>query len=182
MKPLTITLIAPALCLVAFAGRPVKLSWDPSPDAWIAGYNVYRSDHPGGPINPALVPDTWYTDEAPNPGGDYCYRVTAVSVDGVESDPSSEVCVDLFHVTAGPDRSAQTGDMVVLVADTGLSQAVTYQWSQLSGLTITPASWTSRELTFLAPETSEPADLRLQVTARYGTKTQTTTVTLTLTP
>jgi hypothetical protein len=59
----------------------------------LTGYNVYRD---GEQVNEELVMETTYTDVLPQETESYCWEVTAVySVCG-ESDPSNEVCLDVF--------------------------------------------------------------------------------------
>ena len=59
----------------------------------LTGYNVYRD---GVQVNEELVLETTYTDELPHETASYCWEVTAVySVCG-ETDPSNEVCLDVF--------------------------------------------------------------------------------------
>ena len=88
----------------------VKLAWDPNPESYVAGYNVYRSEQSGGfirpPINGAtLVRRTSFTDFTVQPNRTYYYVVTAVGTDGRESDYSNQVQAIIGPVTA--TKSAQ---------------------------------------------------------------------------
>lgn len=71
----------------------VMLSWEPSTETDIAGYNLYRQE--GGNIskklNAALLPNTTYTDRDVSAGVKYTYYVTAVdnAVPPNESAPSN---------------------------------------------------------------------------------------------
>ena len=69
--------------------RPeVKLTWDPVPGEDIEGYNVYRSEEPGGgyeSVNLEPIAEPEYTDTTVERGKTYYYRVTAVNTAGVES-------------------------------------------------------------------------------------------------
>ena len=59
----------------------------------LTGYNVYRD---GEQVNEELVLETTYTDVLPHETASYCWEVTAVySVCG-ETDPSNEVCLEVF--------------------------------------------------------------------------------------
>ncbi len=90
---------APPRDLVAIpAGRSVRLSWGPSPDADVAAYVVYRAA-PGGPfarVGTARPPATVFADEGVPPGT-YRYVVTALDAGARpnESRPSNEVEVTL---------------------------------------------------------------------------------------
>ena len=171
--------------------KPVHLTWDPSPDSWIQGYNVYRSTSEGGPfvgpINGTIIEATWYVDDEPtlDPGGTYCYRVTMVNADDLESVPSNEVCVDRFLVQVKPDASHATfesGDLIVIVAETGLADGVTYSWTQLGGPPISPADWNKPDLVFPAPDVTETMTFELRVDARYGQKEAQSTTKVTISP
>ena len=64
----------------------VNLFWNSSPD--VAGYNVYRSTTANGAysrINPALDPNTAYTDGTVVSGQTYYYAATSVTSSGQES-------------------------------------------------------------------------------------------------
>jgi Fibronectin type III domain len=60
--------------------RMVMLSWEPSPETDIAGYNLYRQEGANAPkkLNAALIPNTTYTDRDVSAGVKYTYYVTAV--------------------------------------------------------------------------------------------------------
>jgi hypothetical protein len=59
----------------------------------LMGYNVYRD---GVQVNEDVVTETTYTDALPHETAYYCWEVTAVySVCG-ESDPTNEVCLEVF--------------------------------------------------------------------------------------
>lgn len=73
----------------------VSLSWTGSVSE-VAGYNVYRSTVSGGPysaVNSSLVTTTSYQDQTVVSGTSYCYTVTAVGTDGVESGYTNEADV-----------------------------------------------------------------------------------------
>jgi hypothetical protein len=90
---------SPTVESVTGNGKPtpqhsVDLSWDPSGDADIAGYNVYRGTEAGGQftkINSALDLGTTYTDGTVQGGQTYYYYATAVDANGLESVPSNQV-------------------------------------------------------------------------------------------
>ncbi len=70
----------------------VRLSWKASTSK-VAGYNVYRADHSGGPytrINAVLDRATSYTDASVALGQTYYYVVAAVNASGVESKYSNQ--------------------------------------------------------------------------------------------
>ena len=72
---------APANLLAVPSEGAIRLAWNPSPEADVAGYYVYRASPPGGPyvrLTPAPFPATVYTDRAVERGRTYVYAVTAV--------------------------------------------------------------------------------------------------------
>jgi hypothetical protein len=75
------------------ANHVVDLSWKASTSSNITGYNVYRS--PNGStwnkINISLVGSTLYDDATVANGSSYYYAVTAVDLEGVESNKSGIV-------------------------------------------------------------------------------------------
>ncbi len=85
---------APPSNLTAQFRETAKLSWTPSSDANLDGYNVYRSNVAGGPHALLTVLDfeeRKYDDESVAPGF-YCYVVTAFDTAGDESVATNEVC------------------------------------------------------------------------------------------
>ena len=97
---------------VASSGYPVTLSWSPSPDATVIGYNLYYGDMAGTQTNkwdvgPAL------TATLPNlqAGVTYFFFATAYDAAGVESEPSN-------FITHTPDSGATTVDILVAYTTT----------------------------------------------------------------
>lgn len=85
----------------------VLLTWNASPEADLAGYNIYRATAPfdtpmaGRRINPNPIPSTEYLDTDVTDGMTYYYRITAIDEAGNESTVS-----DAVQVTLGtPPRS-----------------------------------------------------------------------------
>jgi hypothetical protein len=74
----------------------ISLSWERNTDARFQGYNVYRSVD-GGPLEKiaALIVAPAYTDPRIEVGKKYVYRVSAVGVNGIESEKSAP-----FEITA----------------------------------------------------------------------------------
>lgn len=92
------------LCLLALVltGRALTLEWDPSPDSWVAGYNIYahtnQSVRRHHLTNAAIRVDcaTNTTCTLSNlPSGRWAFVATAYTADGQESLPSNEVAVRL---------------------------------------------------------------------------------------
>jgi hypothetical protein len=72
----------------------LELSWAISPEADVAGYNVYRSGEAGSPgtrLNRELLLTPVFRDISWVPGSTYFYRVTAVDRTGNEGVPSAPV-------------------------------------------------------------------------------------------
>jgi len=81
------------LTLLAASTQVRKLRWTVLSGADIAGYNLYRA--PEGQdsfakVNPDTLTVTTYSDELPGPGA-FRYRLTAVGVNGLESEPGEIV-------------------------------------------------------------------------------------------
>jgi len=78
----------------AQGGTPahLELSWAISPEADLAGYNIYRSDQEGSlgtRLNPAVLQAPAFRDMNVQPGRRYFYSVTALDRSGNESAPSA---------------------------------------------------------------------------------------------
>lgn len=85
---------APGLSTSTPVVAVIALSWEPSAEARVAGYRVYRRDMPDGAwraLRAELVQVAAYDDATVTPGKSYAYRVTAVSGAGVESAASAAV-------------------------------------------------------------------------------------------
>jgi fibronectin type 3 domain-containing protein len=77
------------------SGGFVEITWAPSTQLNVTGYNVYRIDRrtgDGGRLNPSIVTVNRYLDESTQRGRRYEYRVTAVSATNAES-PFSAVTI-----------------------------------------------------------------------------------------
>lgn len=71
----------------------LDLFWAPNTELDLAGYNVHRSENPGGPyqsVNPMLITDTSYSDSGLVSGQMYYYVATAVDTTDLESGYSEE--------------------------------------------------------------------------------------------
>ncbi|MGI3785443.1 MAG: fibronectin type III domain-containing protein, partial [Janthinobacterium lividum] len=82
-------LVAPA------TGTKVALSWNASPEADVAGYNVFRATGTGAytKISTGLVTSPGFTDDGLAPGTAYSYQVSAVDTSALESDRSAAATV-----------------------------------------------------------------------------------------
>jgi hypothetical protein len=125
-----------------------KLTWDPNPESYVAGYNVYRSLQSGNfgstPLNGATpIATTAFTDATLQSGVTYYYVVRATTVDGIESPNSSELQAVIPAanrppgVVGGADQTVLLPASVTLAAagsDDGLPNGMlTYRWSVVSG-------------------------------------------------
>lgn len=73
---------------VGVDSHSVGLSWSPSNSQNIVGYDIFRSQVPGGPynqLNSSLIPSTAYTDSTVLAGQTYYYVTTAVNSGNVQS-------------------------------------------------------------------------------------------------
>ena len=77
---------AQAVALAGTGSHDVVVSWNASPSAGIAGYNVYRGMTSGGetstPLNATPISGTTFTDTNVTDGSTYYYVVTAVAANG----------------------------------------------------------------------------------------------------
>ncbi|HEY9173699.1 MAG TPA: CARDB domain-containing protein, partial [Verrucomicrobiae bacterium] len=103
----------------------VTLEWDPSPDAWVAGYAIHFGPSAGNhPVRVDVGNRTSTTITNLTPGVSYFFVATAYSSDGQESLPSNEVAYttpgvgallsDLITVTVRGPGSAATGASINL--------------------------------------------------------------------
>jgi hypothetical protein len=87
---------APTLKADLENGRP-RLIWSDRRSARWSHYNLYSSDHPGFACDRSTIiasPDApHHLDWQAPPGRNY-YRVTQVTLDGLESAPSNEVAAE----------------------------------------------------------------------------------------
>ncbi|MFT5823127.1 MAG: gliding motility-associated-like protein [Crocinitomix sp.] len=115
---------------VAPAGNTMLLDWDPSPCDGIVSYNIYRSTDSslvndnccdaGTPalmgyelIGSSLTTDYIDTDVL-IVGNDYCYMVTAINENGVESCVSEQICAHLnFEIPVLTHVSIAVTDPVI---------------------------------------------------------------------
>ena len=75
----------------------VDLSWQPSASQ-VAGYNLYRGTHSGGPytrLNSSLLDGTNFTDGSVASGATYFYVAKSVDGNSRESSPSNEAKVEI---------------------------------------------------------------------------------------
>ena len=89
-------------------GRDIRISWDPSTQLNVRGYNVYRLDRENSSIarlNPSVIGTSNYTDGTAAFSREYEYRVTSVSTKNAESNYSAVV---ITNRTPVPNRKGQT--------------------------------------------------------------------------
>jgi hypothetical protein len=72
----------------------------------VAGYNVYRTSRPGGPVKltPRIVSTTQFTDKTAEGGRTYLYYVTSVDSKGIESNPSEQVTITVPTTVTPPAK------------------------------------------------------------------------------
>ncbi|RZK22917.1 MAG: ricin-type beta-trefoil lectin domain protein, partial [Hymenobacter sp.] len=71
---------APGGLVATASPESVRLSWTASPEADVAGYNVYRAEAASGPFNTIArnVPGTAFVDNTATVNGTYYYKIRAV--------------------------------------------------------------------------------------------------------
>jgi hypothetical protein len=78
-----------------YAAGSVELLWTANSESDLAGYKVYRLDHPAPlRLNQDLLRTPIFRDTHAEPGKTLTYYVTAVDLAGNESKPSEEVAVE----------------------------------------------------------------------------------------
>jgi fibronectin type 3 domain-containing protein len=88
-------------------GGDIRISWSPSTQVSVVGYNVYRLDFATGAIgrlNPSVIGESSYTDYTAAFSREYEYRVTSVSSTHTESSFASVV---ITNRTPRPERRGQ---------------------------------------------------------------------------
>jgi fibronectin type 3 domain-containing protein len=161
---LSVFLAVSMMSLVPSAyGQSIKLAWDRSADASVAGYNVYRSQqsgaYPSTPLNgAAVIPTTAFNDSSVQSGATYFYVVTAVNTSGVQSGYSNQIQATAPVLTtnkapvvnAGADQTITLPAKATLTAaatDDGLPNGVlTYSWSVIHGTGVTLSSQTASSI------------------------------------
>lgn len=89
---------APVNLLAYAVGDSIRLQWDKNTESDMHGYNLYRSNTPGGTykmLNAEILTESAYKDIAVSRCTPYYYVVTAIDNSGNESDPSSEAMLVL---------------------------------------------------------------------------------------
>lgn len=114
----------------------VSLNWQANSESDLAGYNVYRSNQSGGTytkLNTALVATSAFLDDSVAAATTYYYKVTAVDIDGNESELSStlsittdapansnQVWINEFHYD---NKGSDTGEFIELAGNAGTNLA-----------------------------------------------------------
>lgn len=136
-KIISICCLMLALTGVSFAvAHTVELDWlapVPTPSPALSTYNIYKgtSGHETflAAISSSLIT---YTDTAVIPGQSYCYRVTDVNVNGLESIQGNEICATIPNV----DQSVTTLDFGRRLVNTGESATQAVVFTNNSGASV----------------------------------------------
>ncbi len=159
----------------------VTLEWDPSPDAWVAGYAVhYGAVSSNYTVRIDVGNQTTATITNLTPGVTYYFVATAYTADGQESLPSNEVAytVPFPQTNQAPQVAAGADQAITLPATATLSASVTDDglpaepgmvsvvWSSVSGPGMVTFSNPTTAATTVA--FSQPGSYVLQVTAWDG--------------
>jgi len=163
------------------AAASLRIAWDPPPDAWTAGYHVYRSETRGGPylrLTATPVPEAEYSDETARPGHSYYYVITTMGQEGKESAYSSELEAVLARYDAAPEpgalivraaaeRRVYAGEMVVLTGShlDPEGGSISRLWTQVSGPPVSLSGADREEAAFIAPAVSADTVLMFGCTA-----------------
>lgn len=160
----------------------MALTWKPNPQFFIDGYNVYRSATSGTgfeKLNEVLVRKTTATDLGSDgnglPEGTYFYRITAVTFEGRESDPSTEVKADVGTISIFiPDTNGPAGEIVEIPIGTQNGDGVAGMDIQINfdSTILTINGWRFSGLTteWLAPVVNQQiGQIRLMLLAPPGT-------------
>ena len=131
-----------ALSAVVEARRNARLTWLASPDADVAGYNVYRD---GTRLTPSPIAALGYLDEN-LPEGPYRYVVRAVDAGSLESEPSEPASLQI-NLTGPATRitSPVAGAVVsglVEIRGTAASPDDFKEYRLLVGTGATPSTFT----------------------------------------
>ncbi|HNY02423.1 MAG TPA: T9SS type A sorting domain-containing protein, partial [Bacteroidales bacterium] len=124
------------------ASESVHLQWLPTDNAFVAGYNIYRSDSAGGTfqkINTLPVNDTMYSDIPPLVNKQFYYSITTVNDSLEESGLSNEVIgarinfCDSLLVIANTKGTKTTPDSVRAFYQAVLD-TIPYRWVDANAL------------------------------------------------
>ncbi|MCX6357765.1 MAG: cohesin domain-containing protein, partial [Candidatus Aureabacteria bacterium] len=106
--------------LRAVAGADnIRLTWNPNPESFLKGYNLYRDIVNSGAftykVNGEEIQDTGFVDNGLALGQIYYYRLTAVDTSGRESPKSAMVWATVGNIRIWmPDYRDKAGDEVQL--------------------------------------------------------------------
>lgn len=153
--------------------QSVTLAWDPNPESNILGYRIYRSTTSGSSysrLNSSLATSTSFTDNTVGAGKTYFYVVTAVNSLGLESGYSNQVSTTIagaLSVNAGSDTVVREGLQVKLSgsASDPSGGTLSYQWSQVSGPSVSLQQSGQPVATFTAPAVTAQTLLVFRLTA-----------------
>ncbi len=182
-----------ALVLAAPTVSGVTLEWDPSPDAWVAGYAVhYGTVSSNYTVRIDVGNQTSATISNLTAGVTYYFVATAYTADGQESLPSNEVAytVPFSQTNQAPQIVAGADQTITLPATATLSASVTDDglptelgmvsvvWSSVSG----PGMVTFSDPTTVATTAafSQPGSYVLRLMATDGDLISTDELTVTV--
>ncbi len=95
---------------VVIDGRDIQVSWNPSSQINVRGYNVYRLDVANSAIerlNSSVISGASFVDRAAAWSHEYEYRVTSVGTKNQESQYASTI---ITNRTPVPDRQGRNPD------------------------------------------------------------------------
>ncbi|PKN00003.1 MAG: hypothetical protein CVU78_03505, partial [Elusimicrobia bacterium HGW-Elusimicrobia-2] len=119
----------------------INLAWNGSPDIDTAGYNIYRAASPREKINTELVTDLFYKDMGVTNGQTYSYWITALDINGNESDFQSESVVitagdgtpPITEITIGEPFEYPNGESLMVQTFEGIGGCSIPAWTGVPG-------------------------------------------------
>ncbi|MBE0648945.1 MAG: M20/M25/M40 family metallo-hydrolase [Bacteroidales bacterium] len=124
----------------------ITVAWDPTENALIDGFNLYRSEEMNGvyeKMNQVLIADTFYLDTPSETGKDYFYFVRMVNNQGEESMASDKVWgarfgfTDTLLVVASLNQTSVTPDSVYQFY-ASILDTIPFTWFDLNATTQLP--------------------------------------------
>jgi len=189
-SPLGRPLFAILFLLVSFtfsamALQSITLTWDPSPDADVIGYNIYFGTQSGNYTNKVSAGNsTTVTISNLVEGVTYYFAATAYNTSGLESDPSNEIS---YTVPGGPNATPTLdlinnlaiqedgGARAVALTGIGSGSAAETQTLTLTATSSNPSLIPAPTVTYISPNSTASITIN-PVTNLFGSAVITVSV------